>query len=185
MRWEQLFGDLAAQFDAAEAADLSSEVADRTRREWATTQLSQRLLASCGAHLRVTVAGGAAEVGVLSDAGPDWLLLATGRAGATAESLVPLSAVTSISGLGGHSAAELGTVERTLTLGWALRAVVRDRAPVTLVLTDASTLCGTLDRVGADYVDLAEHPLDEPRRDSALRGVRTVPLSALGVVRRR
>lgn len=181
MRWERLFDDLAAQLEAAEAADLGSEVADRTRRELARTRLGARLLASSGALVRVTLAGGTTVSGDVRDVGPDWFLLDAGRG---SELLLALAAVTSISGLGAYSAAELGTVERTLGLAWALRAVVRDRAAVTLVLTDASAISGTLDRVGADYVDVAEHPLDEPRREAALRGVRTVPLSALGLVRR-
>jgi hypothetical protein len=44
-------------------------------------------------------------------------------------------------------------------------------------------LAGTLDRVGADYVELAEHPADLPRRAEAVQGVRAVVISGIAVVR--
>jgi hypothetical protein len=37
--------------------------------------------------------------------------------------------------------------------------------------------------VGADYVELAEHAADEPRRAEAVRGVRAVVITAVAVVR--
>ena len=52
-----------------------------------------------------------------------------------------------------------------------------------LVLDDGAVLTGTLDRVGADYVELAEHPADQPRRSEAVLGVRAVVLDAIAVVR--
>jgi hypothetical protein len=42
---------------------------------------------------------------------------------------------------------------------------------------------GTLDRVGADYAEMAEHPADEPRRRDAVQGVRAVVIGAVAVVR--
>jgi hypothetical protein len=54
---------------------------------------------------------------------------------------------------------------------------------VQIVLDDGGTLTGTLDRVGADYVELAVHPADEPRRNEAVQGVRAVVIGAVAVVR--
>jgi hypothetical protein len=37
--------------------------------------------------------------------------------------------------------------------------------------------------VGADFVELAEHPVDQPRRRAAVTAVRAVPLRAVVAVR--
>ncbi len=55
--------------------------------------------------------------------------------------------------------------------------------PRFLTLDDGGTLTGTLDRVGADYVELAEHPADVPRRTEVVQGVRAVVIAAVAVVR--
>jgi hypothetical protein len=44
---------------------------------------------------------------------------------------------------------------------------------------------GTIDRVGADFFELAEHALDAPRRRGEVQNVRLVPTAALVAVRRR
>jgi hypothetical protein len=54
---------------------------------------------------------------------------------------------------------------------------------VQLVLDDGATLTGTLDRVGADYVELAVHPADAPRRSESVQEVRAVVIGAVAVVR--
>jgi hypothetical protein len=120
--------------------------------------------------------------GVLVEVGPDWLLMADdgGRS-----CLVALAAVRSVAGLGRRTApAEpAGPVRGRLDLRRALRGLARDRAVVQVVLDDAGVLAGTLDRVGADYVELAEHPGDVPRRAEAVQGVRAVVINRIAVVR--
>lgn len=181
MRWQGLFDDLEAQFDAALAAELAGEVADRTRRETARLRLADRLRVAEGATVAVTVPGGGVLRGRLSDAGVDWLLLEEHGA---REVLVPLTAVLGITGLGVRSAApDDGPVARKLDLRWALRGLARSRTGVALGLVDGTVLTGTLDRVGADHVDVAEHGLGEARRAGAVRQVRLVPLTAVALVR--
>jgi hypothetical protein len=101
------------------------------------------------------------------------------------EVLVSLGAVVAVAGLGAGTAspADLGIVGRRLDLRRALRGLARDRAVVQCFLDDGSTLTGTLDRVGADFVELAEHPADEVRRRGSVRGVRAVVLGAVAAVR--
>jgi hypothetical protein len=182
MRWEDLFADLEGQLAAEQAVALSAEVADRTRREQARIRLVDRLRAAEGAALVVEVQGAGQLAGRLSGLGADWLLLDDG----SRECLVPLTAVRSVVGLGRYAAdpQAQGVVAARLGLDHALRAVARDRTHVQLVLRDGWALGGTVDRVLADHLDLAEHPADEPRRAEAVRGVRTVPLAMVALVRR-
>lgn len=182
MRWDDLFADLGAQAEAADAAELAGEVSDRTRHELGRLRLADRLRAATGATVTVTMTGAGTVHGRLLDAGPDWVLLEeTGQR----ELLLNAAAVLGISGVGAHSEVpgSEGEVGRALDLRWALRGLARSRAGVQVVLVDATVLSGTFDRVGADHVDLAEHPPGEARRAAAVRQVRLVPLTALSAVR--
>lgn len=183
MRWDELFSDFEAQLEAADAAELQAEVADRTRREAALVRLVDRLREAVEHPLAVSTWGAGSVHGRLLDAGGDWLLL---EEEGQRETLVPLAAVIGVTGLSGRAAApgSEGEVGRRLDLRWALRGLARDRAGVSVVLRDGTTVSGTLDRVGADHVDLAEHPPGEPRRAGAVRQVRVVPIAALALVRR-
>lgn len=182
MRWAALFRDLEAEFTALEAADLDSEVRDRSRAEMARVPLGDRLRAAVEHPLTVRVAGAHTVQGRLLDLGADWLLLADS---AGSETVVPLQAVQSVTGLGLATAApgSAGPVAARLTLAYALRGLARGRAPVLLVTRDGDAVHGTIDRVGADFVELAEHPPGEPRRAAEVRGVQTVPLAAVALVR--
>jgi hypothetical protein len=93
--------------------------------------------------------------------------------------------VRSVAGLGRLTAAaeDAGIVRGRLDLRRALRGLARDRSTVQVVLDDGAVLTGTLDRVGADYVELAEHPVDLPRRVAAVQGVSAVVITAIAVVR--
>lgn len=179
MRWERLFADLEAQYEAAAEADFGGEVADRSRREIALVKLSDRLR-STASEVQVGLAGADVVHGVVRTCGPDWALLGADAA----EILVPLAAVTWIRGLSAQAETSGSAVAARLTLGHALRGLARDRAETMVLLRTGERLTGTVDRVGADFIDLAEHPLDEPRRAGAVRATRTVPLEALAALRR-
>lgn len=184
MRWQQLFGDLQAQFEHEETAAERAEAGSRARAEIGGLALGDRLRGSVGAQLSVTVRGAGQLGGALHEVGPDWLLLSDGPG---TDALVATAAVRAVSGLGRRTGAPEppGSVRGRLDLRWALRGLARDRAAVQVVLDDGSVLSGTLDRVGADYVELAEHAVDAPRRLEAVQGVRAVVLSAIAVVRTR
>jgi hypothetical protein len=182
MRWQQLFADLQAQFDEEEAAAERSESASRARVEMGAVRLSQRLLGSLGATVSVTCRGAGQVGGVLVDVGSDWLLLEDDH---SRQNLVATAAVRAVAGLGRGAAPPepAGAVRGLLDLRRALRALARDRAGVQVVLDDGGVVTGTLDRVGADYVELAEHPADLPRRAEAVQGVRAIVIAAVAVVR--
>ena len=181
MRWRRLFEDLEAQLDAGLEVELAAEVAERTRREAALVHLRDRVAAAHGGQVSVLLLGAGPLAGVLVDSGVDWLLLEEPGAG---ELLVPIAAVLGLTGVGAAAAVpDDSAVGRRLDLRWALRGLARSRTAVRLVLVDGSVLTGTLDRVGADHVDLAEHGRDEPRRAAAVRQVRLVPLAAVAAVR--
>lgn len=145
-------------------------------------RLVDRLRAAAGARIIVRVHGVGAVEGTLTEVGVEWLLLleAPGR-----EVLVPTGAVLSATGLGRASAAPgtAGRVFERLGLGSALRGIARDRSPVTLWLTDGSTVTGLVDRVGADFVELSGSELEQRRLDELLP-VRAVPFRALAALRR-
>jgi len=182
MRWERLFADLDAQLAAADAAELAGEVSDRTRREVSRLHLADRARYALGAEVSVGLGPAGVVTGRLEREGPGWWLLA-GSAGI--DQLVCTDAIAWVSGLPALAADPdaQSVVQARLGLTYALRGIVRDRAPVTVVLRDAATCAGTIDRVGADFLDLAEHAPGEPRRAGAVRSARSIALSAIAVVR--
>ena len=182
MRWEALFTDLEAELAAAQDADLELEIRDRTRREVAALRLTDRVRPAVGHEITVYADGAPPLAGRLTACGPDWLLLAEAHGH---ELLVPFAALTGVAGLGRRTAPAggAGAVSGKLDLRHALRGLARGRLPVAAVLRDATTLHGTLDRVGADFVEVALHAPGEARRQPAVTAVRTVPLTALSVVR--
>lgn len=180
MRWDRLFADLEAELVAAEAQERDSEVAERTRAEVAKLRLVDRLrMADDDLTLQVTGLGDWS--GAVADTGPDWVLLTGDRRG---DLLALLDAVGSVVGLAGWSAVPgtEGRVAERFRVGAVLRGVARDRSTVRVVLRTGVAHTGTIDRVGADYLELAEHDPDEPRRPRAVRRVRLVPFGTLAAV---
>jgi hypothetical protein len=183
VRWEALFEDLELQWESAEAAELGSEVSDRSRREAARLRLVDRVRPAVGQTLRLGVIGDSPVAGRLTTVGVDWLLLAESP---VREVLVPTRSVLWIHGLSPVSAqpGHEGPVAAKLDLRYALRSIVRDRSACSIVLVDGSSLTGTIDRVGVDFLEIAEHPEAEFRRARTVLAARTVPLAALAFVRR-
>jgi hypothetical protein len=178
-RWDRLFEDLEAQVHADASRELRAEVADRTRRERAMVGMTGRLLVNVGRHVVVRTPAGA-QAGLVREVGADWLLL---QSGAERLVLIPTGVVRSVTGLRPGSQ-EPSLVSRSMGLGAALRAVSRDRATIELTDVDGHVLTGTLDAVGADHLELAEHPVDEPRRPGNVRAVHLVPFSAVAAIAR-
>lgn len=174
-----MFADLDAQYDAADAGALASEIADRSRREAALIALADRFRAASG-PVTVAVSGHPPLTGTITGLGSDWVLLAEGQV----EVLVVSAAISWVRDLPLQAAGDVSRVAGRLDLGFALRGIARDRAHVVTLLTDGSAARGTIDRVGRDFLELAEHALDEPRRADAVHSVRAVTFGALAAIRR-
>src|SRR3954464_13412531 len=110
MRWQQLFADLGAQFDEAEAAAERAESATRARTEAGgrpvgrggraeagAVRLAERMAAAVGQPVVLRCRGAGQVSGVLADTGVNWLLV---EEEAGREVLVAGAAVLSVAGLG-------------------------------------------------------------------------------------
>ena len=179
MRWESLFADLEAQFEAESAQERMNEVQEIVRIERARQTLLQRLERHLGTRVDLQLLGAERRSGRLSSIGRDWLMLAH----AGTEELIPIRAVAWWRAL----AAGRGPENRQRRVGFsqALRVLVRDRARVRIGGMDGQLLAtGTLDQVGQDFVEVALHEQDEFRRGPAVMGRSLIPFSAIAMVRR-
>lgn len=177
MRWDALFADLEARWDAEGRAERDAEVADRTRREHASIELLTRLAGHQG-EVRVRVAAGVVLEGLVLDVGKDWVLLEIPLR--RRQALIPMSAVRAIEGLGRRSVS--ARTARRFGWGYAVRALARDRAVVQITDLDGTVVTGTIDIVGADYLELAAHPVDEARRSAAVRTTVVIPSVAVALI---
>ena len=64
-----------------------------------------------------------------------------------------------------------------------VRDLGRRRVPLTVALVSGRSLSGTVDRAGADHLDIALHELGAARRVDQVRGFRLVPFSAVAAIR--
>jgi hypothetical protein len=176
MRWERLFADLEARLEAEERAGLEGEVADLVRAERSRLAVRDRLRAHLDERLTLSfVSGDPPATGRLLDVGADWVLVEA----AIGEMLIPIAVVASIAGLSRQAAPDSSEVARRLGIGVILRGLARDRAVVSVRLAGDQCVTGTIDRVGADHVDVAVHPQDEARRARAVVAVQCLLLPAV------
>lgn len=182
MRWERLFDDLAAQLDEHRLAERFGEVAERTRLEVGRLALVDRLRQAIGQRVSLTIGTEVALRCEVRSVGVDWLVVVDDR---DAQRLVMLSAIVAIGQLGTAVAAPRTRagehIAQRLDARHALRAIARDRSGVRVLSAFGVSLSGTIDRVGADFIDLAIHPLSEPRprRPTA---VQAIAISAIAQV---
>lgn len=182
VRWEDLFADLEREWEGLAEADRQVEIAERTRAEFARVTFADRLRGSEGRDVRLVTRLGDPVDGELTGVGADFVLLNSARH----EYVLPLAAVGSATGLGAASLSEqaAGPVRARLTLASVLRRIAADRSVVTVVATDGRAVSGTLARVGADFVELAEQSYDETARAQQSPRVVLVPFPAIALLRR-
>ncbi len=188
MRWDHLFADLEAQFAELADAEMMAELADRQRVAGGAVLMIRRLAGSVGLAVRVRTLPGIVVAAVLRAVGPDWLLLEEGPG---RDVVVAIRAVTMVEGLTLTTAPDPGSIALRMDLRRVLRGIARDRSPVALVLPGGGSeggrssveITGTIDRLGADFLEMALHAPWEPRRAASVRSVVLVPLDAIVLVR--
>jgi hypothetical protein len=180
VRWDDLFESLDRQFDVLLEIAEDAEQADRARVAFGAVTAAERLAGSLGGTVRLRLPADRQVSGILTRVGPDFLLL---RESPSVDLLVAWSAVQGVEGLSMRTGPGPGVVDSRLDLRKAIRSVSRDRAPVTVHTTHGTELSGTIDRVGADFFELATHAAWEIRRSAAVQGVVLVPLEAVTLVR--
>src|SRR3954464_10002506 len=123
VRWQQLFADLEARFEAEHDAAERAEGSSRSRHELGSLRFVDRLGGALGSPVVLLCRGAGQVSGTLSEVGSDWLLLDDGGR----ELLVATAAVRAVGGLGRRTAApeETGPVTGRLDLRRALRGLAR------------------------------------------------------------
>lgn len=191
VRWENFFDDLEGQLAAEWEAERAALDTEAERLRLSRVALRERLSMLIDRERPQGVPAFEIVDGTLLSAevtgvGADWVALEGGAAGAM---VVPFTAIASI-GLPHEDVlrsarpvtGRTGLSER-MGFGFVMRDVVRRRIPVTVHLTQGRILSGTIDRAGADHLDVALHEPGTVRRALEVTGHRLVPFAAVGWVR--
>ena len=198
MRWDDLFDDLESQLEQELGAEDVDMLAEEERLRLGRLTLRQRLIAMTrpgGAageeELRLALRDGQLISVMVGSIGRDWVVgeLRGPRRGSC---LVPLGAIASVLPTAGQLAGSLDAtgesatpvlISERLGLSFVLRDLCRRRAAVELSTVSAGRLHGTIDRVGRDHLDLAEHEPGTPRRASDVARIRMLPFVQLVLAR--
>lgn len=189
VRWDRFFEDLEDQLDSEWEAERAALDTEAERLRLSRVALRERLVALAGGSRGIALhtPDGGVHAGRLTRVGADWCaLLGDAPAGAV---IVPLWGVTEIAApadalLASVRDADAGpALGQRMGFGFVLRDLVRRRIPVTLHLAGGRTLDGTIDRAGADHLDVALHEPGAPRRAENVTGYRIVPFTGVLAVR--
>ena len=198
VRWDRFFDDLEDQLASeweAERAALDTE-AERLRLSRVTLRerlnaLAERDRASSAPSFELI--DGTVLKAEVSAVGADWVgLEPAGGFSDSGHSVVPGAVIAPIGAIcaigmphpdllrSARPAASRPTgLSDRMTLGFVLRDLVRRRTAVAIHITGGRVLTGTIDRAGADHLDLALHEPGSPRRADAVTGYRVVPFTAI------
>jgi hypothetical protein len=186
VRWDRFFDDLEDQLASeweAERAVLDTE-AERLRLSRVTLrERLQGLTASAVSSFEFVDA--TVLTGEVVAVGADWvgISLRPARGGV----LAPLSGIVAV-GVAGEDLLRSARPEAALparglaermSIGFVLRDLARRRVPVALHTVEGRALTGTIDRAGADHLDLALHDAGAPRRTADVQGYRIVRFASI------
>jgi hypothetical protein len=193
MRWDNLFDDLESQLEQEIGAEDIDLLAEEERLRLGRLGLRDRLraMSTAGEPIRLILRDGtrvAVEVGAI---GRDWIAgEICGDGHRFVSSVIPIASIAGCLPTQAQTAASVGTeaesavlsLSARLGLPFVLRDLCRRRAAVN-VRTSRELLHGTIDRVGRDHFDLAEHEPGVARRERAVRAMRLVPVAEVVHVR--
>jgi hypothetical protein len=197
MRWDNLFDDLESQLEQELGAEEGDLLAEEERLRLGRLTLRDRVIAmtrpgdGAGGPLKVALCDGSVATVAVGSVGRDWIVgeLVGARRGSC---VIPMAAVAALlptpeqqaRSVGVEPAAEpTASLSARLGLAFVLRDLCRRRAAVELSTASADRLHGTIDRVGRDHLDLAEHEAGVPRRAAAVDRIRILPFAELLLVR--
>ncbi|MGO1545364.1 MAG: hypothetical protein ACTHXA_13610 [Gulosibacter sp.] len=195
MRWNELFDDLASQFDAGLEEERRRAAIDEERLRVTRLTLRDRLAAldrAIAPHEKIGLqlhTGERVEIRP-AEFGADWfgadLVGAERNFGACIVPLAGIGAVTLSREQITRSLEPLperpGSVTGRLGISIPLRDLARRRSRCELT-TVLGTVYGTIDRVGRDHIDLAVHDVDTPRRERHVATYRLIPLADVTLIR--
>ena len=176
----RVFDELEAEFEAGLRREAEQESMAAVRAELGTTVLWEQLARRIGSETAV-LAGPRAFRGTVVASYPEFLVL---RAADGAEHLIRYGPATSIA-LPAEPPPLRPTppaARRRYQFGLALRELARRREPIRVLLADGTSCDGTIEVVGGDYLEIAEHDLGEARRRGAVRARRFIGLAAVVAV---
>jgi hypothetical protein len=176
----RVFDELEAEFEAGLRREADQETMAAVRAELGSTVLWEQLARRLGTDM-VAIAGDRVLRGSAVASYPEFLVL---RADDGAEHLIPYGPAVSV-----VLPAEPpplrptpGPAVRRYQLALALRELARRRDPVRVDLGDGTSVDGTIEAVGSDYLEIAEHDPGEARRRAAVRARRFVGFAAIVAV---
>ena len=193
MRWDRFFEDLEDQLDSEWEAERAALDTEAERLRLSRIPIRDRLVALSGggrsAGVSIECSDGTAVFGRVTRVGLDWFAVSAEAPGSAVVWIVPLATLATMTLAAeevlstvrdAHSGSALA---QRMSLGFVLRDLVRRRVPLTVMLASGRGLSGTLDRAGADHLDIALHDVGAPRRAAEIRGFRVVPFTAIAAVR--
>jgi len=176
----RVFDELEAEFEAGLRREAEQETVAALRAQVGATPMWEQLARRIGVQA-VVRAGARLVQGTVIASYPDFYVL---QGGDQAQHLVRSEATTIAlpAEPTPPQPAPSTAAARRYTLSLALRELARRREPVRLELVDGNAVAGTIEAVGSDYVEIAEHDLGEARREAAVRARRLTALTAVALV---
>lgn len=195
MRWDNLFDDIESQLEQELGAEEIDLIAEEERLRLGRLDLRDRLRAMTSAQpteaIRMVLADGARVAVTVGAIGRDWIAgELDSETNRSPSCVIPIAAVVGclptspqiVASLGAHDDPAYGALAARLGLPFVLRDLCRRRAALHVV-TRTDRVHGTIDRVGRDHFDLAEHEPGAARRERDVRAIRIVPVAELVSVR--